>query len=149
MPAYLSEPHWMPLAQLKPDPDNANAHDATSIEAIARSFLRFGMRKNIVADKNKVIRAGNGAYEALLWIEQESLRSEATKQRTLLLHDYAMMKPTMGAGGKGGLNGSYSERKDEEYARQLVEKYPNLCTLLQKKRRLDVKVKWADAYRPS
>lgn len=59
---------WYPLSELTPDSENANTHDARSIETIARSLLRFGMRKNIVADKHKVIRAGNGTYEAIQWI---------------------------------------------------------------------------------
>lgn len=80
---FLSEPLWIPLAQVKPDPNNANDHTQRSIEAIARSFLRFGMRKNVVADKQKIVRAGNGAYEAIHWILAQAMANETEDQQTI------------------------------------------------------------------
>lgn len=82
---FADEPFWMAAADVKPDPENANTHSARSIEAIARSLLRFGFRKPIVADKNKVVRAGNGTLEAVNWIaaqitdspEDEAIRNRA------------------------------------------------------------------------
>lgn len=70
---------------MKPDPNNANTHSQRSIEAIARSLLRFGFRKPMIADYQGVVRAGNGTLEAVLWIaaqntdspEDEALRSRA------------------------------------------------------------------------
>lgn len=82
---FSKQTDWLPLSQLTPDPNNANTHNERSIRAIADSLLRFGMLKNVVADKHKVIRAGNGTYEAIAWIaacetdnsEDEQIRVQA------------------------------------------------------------------------
>lgn len=62
----------MLAGEVQLDANNANEHDARSIEAIARSLLRFGFRKPIVADADKVVRAGNGTLEACLWIAEKA-----------------------------------------------------------------------------
>ena len=73
---FTDEPFWVPLTEVKPDPENANTHTQRGIEVIARSLLRFGFREPAVADSEGVIRAGNGRYEAVLWIEQQALSAQ-------------------------------------------------------------------------
>lgn len=57
-------PLAVPLAQLRPDPNNANEHSATSIAGIKGSLERFGQMKAIVATEDGIVRAGNGTLAA-------------------------------------------------------------------------------------
>lgn len=90
---FSKQTDWYPLSHFTTDPNNANTHNQRSVRAIADSLLRFGMLKNVVADKHKVIRAGNGTYEAIQWIascdtdsvEDERIRAQAVKQGILRL----------------------------------------------------------------
>lgn len=54
-----------PLAELKPDPINARAHDERNLEAITDSLKMFGWRSVIVArSSDKMVLAGHGRLEA-------------------------------------------------------------------------------------
>jgi len=63
----------VPLDQLAPDPRNARLHDGFNLEAIRRSLAKFGQQKPIVADRNYVIIAGHGTYQAAQLLGWDSL----------------------------------------------------------------------------
>lgn len=52
------------LGDLHPDPQNARAHDARDIAAIAASYTTHGQQKPIVALVDGTVIAGNGQLEA-------------------------------------------------------------------------------------
>lgn len=54
----------IPLSELIPDPANARKHADKNLKAITGSLKRFGQQKPIVIDKDGIIVAGNGTYEA-------------------------------------------------------------------------------------
>jgi hypothetical protein len=59
----------IPIATLRPAPDNARRHDDRGLDAIAASLARFGQRKPIVAKRRyrgsqNVVVAGNGTFLA-------------------------------------------------------------------------------------
>lgn len=58
-------PLLVAVADLREDPLNANTHDDHSIDAIARSFERFGQQLPISSDADGVVRAGNGRLRAV------------------------------------------------------------------------------------
>lgn len=56
-----------PVDQLTPDPRNAKAHPRRNIEALKRSFQRYGCRKNLVGQRTPdgiIVRAGNAGLQA-------------------------------------------------------------------------------------
>lgn len=68
------------IADLKPDPENARAHDEANLKAIQGSLEQFGQRKPIVISSEAVIVAGNGTVEAakrLGWTEIQAVRVPA------------------------------------------------------------------------
>lgn len=68
--ASALHPHLVPVDSLTPDPNNARRHNKKSIEAVAYSLDRHGQQKPIVADRDRVVRAGNGmlmAAKSLGW----------------------------------------------------------------------------------
>ena len=74
------------IDDIAPDQANVRLHDTANLVAIKASLLRFGQQKPIVIDSNKVIRAGNGTWQAakeLGWetidvVESKLERSEMT-----------------------------------------------------------------------
>ncbi len=54
----------VPLDSISPDPANVRRHSPENIAAIKASLRRFGQQKPIVVDRNNIIRAGNGSYQA-------------------------------------------------------------------------------------
>lgn len=54
----------VPLDSISPDPANVRRHSSENIAAIKASLRRFGQQKPIVVDRNNIIRAGNGSYQA-------------------------------------------------------------------------------------
>lgn len=58
--------HARPMSDLIPLPDNSRRGD---IPALAESLRRFGQRKPIVIDGNRVIIAGNHIYQAAALID--------------------------------------------------------------------------------
>lgn len=52
------------LSLLSEDPSNARKHDKKNLDAIAGSLKKFGQQKPIVVDKNGIILAGNGTFQA-------------------------------------------------------------------------------------
>ena len=65
------------VSLLKPDPDNARAHNEANLSAIAGSLEKFGQRKPIVIAGDNIVVAGNGTLEAaktLGWTEIEVAR---------------------------------------------------------------------------
>lgn len=75
-------PLLVAVADLQEDPANANTHDDDSIEAIARSFERFGQQTPIVSDGEGIVRAGNGRLRAICqrlnWTHIAVVRSDLT-----------------------------------------------------------------------
>lgn len=60
----------VPIDSVHLDPDNARAHPEWNLDAIKRSYARFGQQRPIVVDSQGTIRAGNGqwlAAKALGW----------------------------------------------------------------------------------
>lgn len=53
-----------PIDSIKPDPKNARKHPERNLEAIRESYRKFGQQRPIIVDRNNVIRAGNGQWEA-------------------------------------------------------------------------------------
>lgn len=55
----------VPIASLKPDPDNANVHPERSITEIMASLSKYGQKKPVVVRKSDmVVVAGNGTLTA-------------------------------------------------------------------------------------
>ena len=54
----------VPIDDLTLDPRNARAHSRRNLDAIIGSLKRFGQQKPIIADKDNVVRAGNGVLRA-------------------------------------------------------------------------------------
>lgn len=66
------------LADLIPDPSNARKHSDKNLDAIKGSLAKFKQQKPIVVNKDNVIIAGNGTFEAakaLGWKEIDIVRS--------------------------------------------------------------------------
>ena len=55
----------IPIEELSLDPSNVREHDERNGKAIVASLKRFKQQKPIVVDKDNVIRAGNGTYQAM------------------------------------------------------------------------------------
>jgi ParB-like chromosome segregation protein Spo0J len=53
-----------PIADLKPDPQNARLHNERNLNAIKASLNKFGQQKPIVALPDGTVIAGNGTLEA-------------------------------------------------------------------------------------
>jgi len=58
------QPLAVPMAKLRPDPNNANEHSPENIAGIKEQLARMGQLKPIVATEDGIIRAGNGTYTA-------------------------------------------------------------------------------------
>lgn len=56
------------LADLSHDPRNARTHDEAQIEQIAASILEFGFTAPVAADREGIVRAGNGRLDAVALI---------------------------------------------------------------------------------
>lgn len=70
------------------------------------------------------------------------LQRLAAGMSTILIHRYAMEKPPMGCGGKGGCHDMYASGKHVESAKRMLEKWPHTSPV-EKPRGLDVRVDWA------
>jgi len=55
---------FIPLEQIKPYLNNPRKHPEEQIKKIAQSILEFGFKVPIIVDKNFIIIAGHGRYEA-------------------------------------------------------------------------------------
>lgn len=62
----------IPLSQLKPYSKNAKIHTKKQVETIAKSLQEFGWQQPIVVDRDNVIIAGHGRYEAAKLLNFES-----------------------------------------------------------------------------
>ncbi len=62
--------------------------------------------------------------------------------KTLLVHKFAMAKPTMGNNSVGGNVEIYKAGKAELAARAINKKYPDISSLIKKDRSLDVRINW-------
>lgn len=56
------------LADLSHDPRNARTHDDAQIEQIAASIIEFGFTAPVAADRDGIVRAGNGRLDAVALI---------------------------------------------------------------------------------
>ena len=54
----------VPIDEVLQDPANVRIHDTKNLRTIEGSLRRFGQQKPIVIDKDRIIRAGNGTWEA-------------------------------------------------------------------------------------
>ena len=80
----------VPLDSLHLDPANARAHGERNLEAIKGSLARFGLQKPIVVDRQGMIRAGNGAYEAAKALGWETIQVVETDLEGLEATAYAI-----------------------------------------------------------
>lgn len=67
------------ISKLSEDKKNARKHDKKNIDAICGSLKKFGQQKPIVVDKNGIILAGNGTFQAakkLKWKSIDVVRTE-------------------------------------------------------------------------
>jgi len=62
------------LADLKPDPANARAHNPRNIGMIADALQQVGAARSIVVDEDNVILAGNGVVAAATQVGIERVR---------------------------------------------------------------------------
>lgn len=61
------------VTSISPDPDNARSHDERDILAKMAILRKYGQQKPLVVDKNDVIVAGNGFYEAMRRLEYKTV----------------------------------------------------------------------------
>ena len=61
------------ITSISPDPDNARSHDERDILAKMAILRKYGQQKPLVVDKNDVIVAGNGFYEAARRLEYKTI----------------------------------------------------------------------------
>ena len=54
----------LPIEAIAPDPLNPRTHSREQIQAIARSIQAFGFNAPILVDRNGIIKAGHGRFEA-------------------------------------------------------------------------------------
>jgi len=69
----------VPIASLRPDPDNVRQHDDDQIELIKSSLLEYGQQKPILAGHDGTVRAGSGtlvAAAAIGWTEIDVVRTD-------------------------------------------------------------------------
>lgn len=69
----------LPIASLRPDPENMRTHPEANLRAIESSLRRWGQQKPIVVDSAGVVRCGNGTLEAarrLGWTEIDVVVSD-------------------------------------------------------------------------
>jgi hypothetical protein len=78
------------LKDLNPDPANVRTHSEKNLRAIKGSLKRFGQQKPIVIDKDGVIIAGNGTYEAAKALGWDSLEVVATGLDKTLAQAFAI-----------------------------------------------------------
>lgn len=76
----------VPLASLVEDPQNAREHSRRNLDTIKASLRRFGQMKNIVIDKDGIVRAGNGTIVAMreLFTEGDARFEYVTVHRSTL-----------------------------------------------------------------
>lgn len=82
MPPLVVE--LVPIDSVRPDPDNAREHNERSIDALVADLKQFGQQKNIVVDRDGVIKAGNGTWRAaklLKWSHINIARSALDSKR--------------------------------------------------------------------
>lgn len=54
----------VPIDSIFPDPDNVRLHPEKNLQAVMASLQRFGQRTAITIDADRIIRKGNGTWEA-------------------------------------------------------------------------------------
>jgi ParB family chromosome partitioning protein len=64
---------YVPLHTIHPYENNSKVHTVTQLEGISESIKRFGFKQPIVIDKQNVIVAGHGRYEAAAALGYEEL----------------------------------------------------------------------------
>lgn len=55
---------YLPLAILKPDPNNPRQHSAKQIKILARAIAELGFNNPVLIDQNNIVIAGHGRLEA-------------------------------------------------------------------------------------
>lgn len=63
----------IPITDLKPYENNAKRHGKKQIERLAASIKEFGFVSPILIDKNNVIIAGHGRFEAAYTLGMEKV----------------------------------------------------------------------------
>lgn len=76
----------VPIGSLELDPNNANTHPETNLEAIAGSLREFGQQRPILVSRAHVVIAGNGtlmAAKRLGWTEIDVRYTDLDTQRAM------------------------------------------------------------------
>src|ERR1043165_9127872 len=76
----------VPIGSLKLDPNNANTHPETNLEAIAASLRDFGQQGDILVSRAHVVVAGNGtlmAAQRLGWTEIDVRYTDLSPERAM------------------------------------------------------------------
>jgi len=71
-------PLTVPIAGIRPDPENARLHPERNLDAIKASLRKFGQQKPIVVSAEGIAIAGNGVLQAAMelgWTEIAAVRS--------------------------------------------------------------------------
>jgi len=55
----------VPIDSIFPDPANVRLHPERNIQAVMASIQRFGQRTPVTIDRNRIIRKGNGTWDAM------------------------------------------------------------------------------------
>lgn len=81
----------VPVASLKPDPENARKHSHRSVDAIRSSLKEFGFQKPLIALADGTVIAGNGQLKAAIslgWKQVPAVRfDDEKKARAFALAD--------------------------------------------------------------
>lgn len=80
----------VPIEELSLDPSNVRQHDEKNGKAIMASIKRFGQQKPIVIDKDNVIRAGNGTFQAMCQLNYKEVCCVRTKLKDAEAVAYAI-----------------------------------------------------------
>ncbi len=73
------------------DPDNARTHNQANIDVIKASLSRFGQRKNIVIDQNRIVIAGNGTLIAAKQLGWKTIQADMVELSALDKTAYALI----------------------------------------------------------
>lgn len=68
-PIPQGRPEFVPVSQLRPNPQNPRLHNRHHIRVLARSMRRLGYISPIVVDKSGMIVAGHLRFDALLMLD--------------------------------------------------------------------------------
>jgi DNA repair photolyase len=122
-----------------------------NLALVSFDYQQFAFRVEKPFSVNKrnacsvLIYTGPGAdYRAEALIKEDvdfQLQRLSQGMSTILVHDFSMIKPPMGNGGKGGCRPFYDKGQHNVAAQRLAELWPH-TRLIEKPKGVDVRVDW-------